>query len=76
MRSTNIIPPPKLIFNLTNLYTLPSSNDPEGLYYTTIIKSGPSFASLVSSNTKLSLYPSNCATDFVDFTVVIELTDE
>ena len=56
-------------------YDLPASMDPEGLFYTTTIFSGPSFASLISS-TQLQLYPKNCATDFRNFTVKIKLEDE
>jgi hypothetical protein len=67
--------PPILNFNESFIYDLPSSFDPEGLDYKTTIKSGPPFVSLVLNNEKLTLHPLNCATDFADFTVEIELTD-
>jgi hypothetical protein len=74
--TSTIVTPFILNFNKENYYDLPSSQDPEGLDYTTTIKSRPlPFVSLVSSNQKLMLHPLNCATDFADFTVEIELTD-
>jgi hypothetical protein len=73
--TSTIVTPFILNFNKENYYDLPSSQDPEGLHYTTNIKSGRPFVSLVSNNQKLMLHPLNCATDFADFTVVIELTD-
>jgi hypothetical protein len=76
VKTSAAMTPPILNFNKEYYYDLPSSHDPEGLHYTTTIQSGPSFVSLVSSDTKLKIFPSNCANDFTDFTVVIKLTDE
>ena len=62
-------------FGQTLLHNLPLSIDPEGLNFTTTIKSGPSFATLIS-NTTIKLAPANCLTDFNIHTVQIKLEDE
>ncbi len=36
-------------FGKSSTYNLPTSVDPEGLHYKTIIKSGPPFVELISS---------------------------
>jgi hypothetical protein len=57
------------------IYNLPLSIDPEGLNFTTTVKSGPSFAYLISS-TSMKINPWNCGTDFGNKTVEIEIKDE
>jgi hypothetical protein len=47
--NSTIVSPVTLIFRETTTYNLPLSIDPEGLSYNTSIKSGPSFARLISS---------------------------
>ncbi len=64
------------VFGKDSPYTLPKSADPEGLLYTTTILTGPSFVSLPSGSTQLSIYPINCNTDFGDHKVTIKLEDE
>jgi hypothetical protein len=62
-------------FGLDTLYTLPLSQDPEGLPYTTTLISGPQFISILS-HTSMRIFPTNCRTDLGTFIIVIKLVDE
>ncbi len=65
-----------LIFGQPYIYTLPTSEDPEGLPYNTTMESGPSYASLISNDTQIKLEPKNCTADFGVRYVKIRLYDE
>jgi hypothetical protein len=50
--------------------------DPEGLSYFTTIYTGPSYVSLISSNTQIKIYPTDCLNHFGNKTVTIRLNDQ
>ncbi len=64
-----------LNFGQETIKTLPTSQDPEGLSFTTKIANGPLYAAILS-NTQIRFTPNNCLTDFGYQDIYIKLEDE